>query len=215
LPRFCFGAALVLIAASFSWAQEFSPSGKNEIVGTFGRTFISDQGVVNSGLNDSTLEYGAALSFEVNYARILHTTDWFDFALELPATFNPHEDLHYDANQIPKHYSSSFITPAARLRLIPGLAFSPWLSFGGGFGHFEASSELIYGGTNPGKRGSTTGVLQGGVGLDTHVPWRMMKRYIFRFEARDDWSGVPPINVSTGKTRQHNYYLGGGLAFGF
>jgi len=24
------------------------------------------------------------------------------------------------------------------------------------------------------------------------------------------WSGVPPINVNMGKTRQHNYYVGGG-----
>jgi hypothetical protein len=34
-------------------------------------------------------------------------------------------------------------------------------------------------------------------------------------EARDDWSGMPPINVNTGKNRQHNYYVAGGLVYRF
>ena len=76
-----------------------------------------------------------------------------------------------------------------------------------------ASKNLLFGGTNSGPRINTTGVLQGGVGMDVRLPGLRSTR--FRVEARDDWSGEPPINVNTGKTRQHNYYVGGGLVFHF
>jgi hypothetical protein len=189
-------------------------AGKNEVAGTFGHTFISDQSVPNSGLADSTISHGAGYSFAVNYARILRDSDWADFAIEFPVIFNPDEDLHYFTNQIPEAYSSIFATPAARLRFFPDVAFSPWVSFGGGFGHFQASSNLLFYGKNAGNRGDTTGVLQGGVGLDVHIHKRI-QRLKLRVEARDDWSGVPPINVNTGKTRQHNYYVAGGLVYKF
>lgn len=202
---------LVLIATAIAFAQE---AGKNEIAGTFGHTFVSDQGVPNSGLSNSIINHGAGYSFEINYARILRGYDWADFAIELPAIFNPDEDLHYFTNQIPQQYSSFFITPAARVRFFPEVAFSPWISFGGGLGHFQASSNLLFFGKNTGNRGETTGVLQGGVGLDVHIP-RRIQRLKIRVEARDDWSGMPPLNVNTGKTRQHNYYVAGGLVYRF
>jgi hypothetical protein len=201
----------VLIATAIAFAQE---AGKNEIAGTFGHTFISDQGVPNSGLSNSIINHGEGFSFEINYARILRGYDWADFAIELPVTFNPDEELHYFTDQIPQGYSSFFITPAARVRFFPNVNVSPWISFGGGLGHFQASSSLLFFGKNNGNRGETTGVVQGGVGLDVHIP-RVGQRLKIRVEARDDWSGVPPLNVNTGKTRQHNYYVAGGLMYRF
>jgi hypothetical protein len=201
----------VLIATAIAFAQE---AGKNEIAGTFGHTFISDQGVPNSGLSNSIINHGEGFSFEINYARILRGYDWADFAIELPVTFNPDEELHYFTDQIPQGYSSFFITPAARVRFFPNVNVSPWISFGGGLGHFHASSSLLFFGKNNGNRGETTGVVQGGVGLDVHIP-RVGQRLKIRVEARDDWSGVPPLNVNTGKTRQHNYYVAGGLMYRF
>ena len=200
---------LTATATAIAFAQE----GKNEVAGTFGHSFISDQGVPNSGLSNSTISHGAGYSFEVDYARILRAADWADFAIEVPVTLNPDEDLHYFTDQIPESYSSFFITPAARVRFFPDVDFSPWVSFGGGLGHFQASSNLLFFGKNTGNRGETTGVLQGGVGLDLHIPRRT--RLKIRVEARDDWSGIPPINVNTGKTRQHNYYVAGGLVYRF
>ncbi len=201
----------LLIATTGAFAQD---AGKNEISGTFGHTFISDQGVLNSGLSNSIINHGEGFSFEINYARILRAYDWADFAIELPATFNPDEDLHYFADQIPEGYSSIFITPAARVRFFPGVNVSPWISFGGGLGHFQASSNLLFFGKNDGNRGEITGVVHGGVGLDVHIPGPV-RRLKIRVEACDDWSGLPPLNVNTGKTRQHNYYVAGGLVYRF
>ena len=36
-----------------------------------------------------------------------------------------------------------------------------------------------------------------------------------RGEARDFNSGVPQLNVDTGKSRQHNYFVGGGVVWRF
>jgi hypothetical protein len=201
----------LLIATTGAFAQD---AGKNEISGTFGHTFISDQGVLNSGLSNYIINHGEGFSFQINYARILRAYDWADFAIELPATFNPDEDLHYFADQIPEGYSSIFITPAARVRFFPGVIVSPWISFGGGLGHFQASSNLLFFGKNDGNRGEITGVVHGGVGLDVHIPGPVRRLKIL-VEACDDWSGLPPLNVNTGKTRQHNYYVAGGLVYRF
>lgn len=208
-------SAVIVFAAIVASAQDFSRFGKNEIAGTFGHTFISDQAVPNSGLSNPIVSHGAGYTFTVAYARILHSNDWMDLAAEIPATINPDEKLHYATNAIPYSYSSVFITPAARVRFVPDVAFSPWFSFGGGFGYFHASSNLIYFGANTGDRSKTTGVLQFGAGIDVRIPCRALAPLRIRAEFRDHWSDVPPINLDTGKTHQHNYYVGGGLVYRF
>ncbi len=132
-------------------------------------------------------------------------------ALEVPFVVDPDEDVHAAQNLVPKQYSSFFVTPAARLNVFPATSVSPWVSFGGGFGHFSESSTLEFGGTNPGKTGTTTGVLQAGVGLDV----KLYKNFSLRGEAREFWSGVPQLNVDTGKSRQYNLFAGGGIVWHF
>ena len=124
---------------------------------------------------------------------------------------NPDEDLHAAQNVVPKQYFSLFVTPAARLNVFPDSGLSPWISFGGGFGHFSESSDLVFGGPNPGNTGTNTGVLQAGVGLDVKI----VSRFTLRGEARDFWSGVPQLNVDSGKSRQHNIFVGGGVVWHF
>src|ERR1700724_3777168 len=122
LRRFCLTVVLVISTVAIAWAQDIDQEGRNEVAGTVGRTFISDQGVPNSGLANSIINHGTGFSFEVNYARILRGSDWADLALEVPVIVDPDEDLHYFSNQIPQQYSSLFVTPAARVRLFPDVA---------------------------------------------------------------------------------------------
>jgi hypothetical protein len=129
----------------------------------------------------------------------------------VPVVFNFDQDVNSGANVVPSGYSTYFITPAARVNLFPATAVSPWVSFGGGFGHFSETSGLIFGGTNPGKS-KTTGVLQAGFGLDVRI-WR---RISIRGDVRDFWSGEPDFPLApTGKTRQHNFFVGGGAIWHF
>jgi hypothetical protein len=43
---------------------------KNDLTGIIGRTFVSDQGVLNANLFDNNMHFGEGLTFEVNYGVI-------------------------------------------------------------------------------------------------------------------------------------------------
>jgi hypothetical protein len=206
--------AISIISAVNVVAQrnELSGAQKNELSGVLGRTFVSNQGITGSTGLGNLLRFGNGLSFEINYARRVMTTDIFSLSAEIPLVVNPDEDLHAPApNQIPQQYSSFMAAPSARLNLFPAVAVSPWISFGGGFAHYGESSTLLFGGKNTGSTGTNTGVLQGGLGLDV----KLVRSFSLRGEVRDFWAGVPHLDVNTGKSRQHNYFVGAGLLWRF
>jgi hypothetical protein len=89
------------------------------------------------------------------------------------------------------------------------------VSFGGGFGYFSENKNLIYYGTNP-AGSSTTGVIQGGLGLDVSPFGHRLRHFSIRGEVRDFFSGTPDFPLAdTGKSRQHNYFVGGGFMWHF
>jgi hypothetical protein len=190
---------------------------KNELTGMIGRMIISDQGV--HGPNTPTINpyvrSGKGLTFEVSYARRLWSTPVLGLSGEIPAAFNLDEDLGSGADVVPKNYQQIFITPALRLNLFPETAVSPWVSVGGGFAHFSENKDLNYYGANPGGS-STSGVLEIGLGLDL-MPFRgRFKSFGFRAQGRDFWSGAPNLPLAgTGESRQHNYFVGGGVLWRF
>jgi len=199
--------AVGVLVSGLATAQEE----KNQLTGIVGRTFVSNQGIKGATFSNPFVRFGKGFTFEVNYSRYLLTTPVFALSGEVPVVFNLDQDVNSGANVVPSDYRSYFITPAARVNLFPATAVSPWVSFGGGFGHFSEKSSLIFGGTNPGKS-KTTGVLQAGFGLDVRI-WR---RISIRGEVRDFWSGEPDFPLApTGKTRQHNFFVGGGAIWHF
>jgi hypothetical protein len=181
---------------------------QNELSGLIGRTLISDQGIKGGTFFDNNVHFGKGLTFEVNYARRVLAPGLASLSLEVPVVVNWDEDLASDAAQVPKSFKSYFVTPSARLNVFANSAVSPWVSLGGGIGRFSESSTQVSG---AGKTGTTTGALQAGLGLDV----RLFGRFSLRGEVRDFWSGVPPLNVDTGKTRQHNVFVAGGIVWHF
>jgi hypothetical protein len=190
---------------------------KNEVTGMLGRIFISDQGIhgPNAPTVNPFVRSGKGLTFEINYARHFLGTDVYAISLEVPAVFNLDEDLGSGGDLVPSDYKQIFVTPAVRLNLFPATKLSPWVSLGGGLAHFSESSNLNYYGANPG--GSTnSGVLQAGVGIDVSLWPRRFRHFSLRGEARDFYSGTPDLPLAdTGKTRQHNYFVAGGLVWRF
>lgn len=191
---------------SVAGAQE-----KNELTGLIGRTFVSDQGVTGTSTPGALLTSGAGLSFEANYGRRLMDLGLVALTGEVPFVVNFSEKTHFDLNLVPKDYKSFFVTPSVRANLFPRSGISPWVSAGGGFGYFKENSTLEFGGANPGKTGTTTGIFQMGVGLDV----KLFSRFSVRGEARDFFSGIPQLNVDTGKSRQHNFFVGAGVIWHF
>ena len=184
---------------------------KYEIAGSVGRTFISDQGVLGANPADPNLHFGNGLTYGANFARRFLDIGLLSVSVEVPFVFTPTTKVHFNTGLAVRNFRSYFVTPAARVNLFPSTAFSPWVSVGGGFGRFGESSTLEFGDPNPGKTGTTSGVFQTGGGLDV----RLVGPLKLRGEIRDWFSGVPQLNVSTGKTRQHNIFVGGGAVFTF
>lgn len=201
--------SLVILAATSAIAQE-----KNEIGGMLGRTFVSDQGINGATFFDPVIHFGKGITIEGNYARRFLITPLFAVAGEVVGAYNVDQDLNggaYGSAVVPTGYKALFITPAARLNLFPTTAVSPWVSFGAGFGYFNQASTLVYGGTNPGKN-TTNAVIQGGLGLDV----KLVGNFRIRGEVRDFWSGEPDFPLAdTGKSRQHNYFVAGGVVWRF
>ena len=184
---------------------------KNELSGLIGRTFVSNQGIQGATFLNPTVHFGNGLTFEVNYGRRILRGGFASLTLEVPTVVNLDEDLNAGTNELPESYKSFFVAPSARLNIFSETAVSPWVSFGGGWGYFKESDKAVFFGPNLGKTGTSTGVYQVGVGLDVKVvSWLTV-----RGEARDFNSGVPQLNVDTGKTRQHNYFVGGGVVWHF
>jgi hypothetical protein len=181
---------------------------QNEVSGLIGRTIISQQGIKGGTFFDNNVHFGKGLTFEVNYARRVLGPGFASLSLEVPVVVNWDEDLASDAAQVPKSFKSYFVTPSARLNVFANSGVSPWVSLGGGIGRFSESSSQVSG---AGNTGTTTGALQVGLGLDV----RFYGRFSLRGEVRDFWSGVPQLNVDTGKTRQHNYFAAGGIVWHF
>lgn len=183
---------------------------KNELTGIIGRIFISDQGVLNSNLFNNDLHHGRGLTFEANYGRHIWGEGFTRLTFEVPAVFDLDEDLNFAANSVPASYKAFFVTPSLRANVFATTAISPWVSLGGGVGRFSPSSNLEFGGPSNAKS-STTGVMQIGLGLDV----RIKPRWSLRGGVRDFWSGTPNTLVDTGKSRQHNYFVGGGVIWRF
>jgi hypothetical protein len=211
MSRKKFGIA-VLVAMTILAASAVAQEKKNELSGLIGRTFISDQGVTGEITSDPILHSGNGLTFQANYGRRLMGGGFAALTFEVPFVVNYDEKVHFSVNRVPEKYRSYFVTPSVRANIFAANAVSPWVSFGGGFGHFSESSTLEFGGLpNPGKTGTSTGIFQMGVGLDVKI-WHA---FSVRGEARDFFSGIPQLNVDTGKSRQHNIFAGGGVVWHF
>ncbi|MBZ5721641.1 MAG: porin family protein [Acidobacteriia bacterium] len=197
--------AMALLAAHAAAQQ------KNEVAVVVGRIFVDGQKVPNTNFFNNTVNFGEGLTFEGSYGRRIKGGEFAALTFEVPVLFTPDQQLNYGINTIPESYKAFFVTPSLRASIFAANAVSPWVSFGGGFGHFSESSTLVFGGPNPGKTGTTTGVFQIGVGADV----RIWKNFSLRGEWRDYSSGVPQLNVNTGKSRQSNYFVGGGVVWHF
>jgi hypothetical protein len=192
----------VLVLVSSALAQV------NEVSITAGRTFVSTQTVPTTGL---PVHFANEESVAFNYGRFLKTFKVFGLYAELPVAIYPRMDVNYHLGTTPKDIGALFVTPSVRVNIFSGESVTPWVSVGGGYGRFREAPVTLYENPNPGSTGTNTGVVQFGAGLDVWV-WHSWGG---RFEARDFYSGNPALNVDTGRSRQHNYYLGVGVIHRF
>ena len=88
-------------------------------------------------------------------------------------------------------YAIIFLTPHVRVKFHPTGAFSPWLSFGGGYARFLEKAPTAAPSFKP---GTNTGTFVFGGGVDTRTVVQVLKIPIgFRIEVRDFYSGPPQL----------------------
>jgi hypothetical protein len=110
-------------------------------------------------------------------------------------------------------YAFIFLTPHVRVKFHPAGAFSPWLSFGGGYARFLEKAPTAAPSFKP---GTNTGTFVFGGGVDTRTVIRVLKIPIgFRIEVRDFYSGLPNYNQKVTSNLQNNLAFTGGLLIRF
>lgn len=210
--RFLGAIVPVIVLASSACAQMSYFLPKNDVSATAGTEFVSTQTVYNTGLSfNPSLHFGNPIAFAFNYSRLLKTASIFGIRAELPVGIYPRMNLNLAAHGIPKDIGALFVTPSVRANIFTNDSVSPWVSVGGGYGHFRYAPVDEFYGANAGPTSSNTGVVQFGAGLDVYF-WN---RWGFRAEARDFYSGEPSYNVDTNRSRQHNFYVGVGVLHRF
>ncbi len=160
----------------------------------------------------TTFTLGTRKPSGLNYSRLLKTHGIFGLSVEVPVAAVIDMDLNAVKNLIPENYKAFYVAPSARLNFFHDQGVSPWVSFRGRLRPLQDGRapdfRRVQSWPNQHEHGS---VLQFGAGLDVW-PWHS---WGLRLEARDFWSGVPDLNVDTGRSRQHNYYVGGGVIYRF
>lgn len=179
----------------------------NEVSLTGGRIFVSTQSASSTGF---PIHFGDDATIAFDYARLLRSRGIFGLYVECPVAIDFRMDVNYSLGTTPKDLGALFITPSARLNIFASDSVTPWVSAGAGYGRFRESPVTLYENPNP-TSGTNSAVIQFGAGLDVWY-W---PRWGLRFEARDFYSGEPALNVDTGNSRQHNYYVGAGVMHRF
>jgi hypothetical protein len=102
--------AIAVLATATILVTGAAAQDKNELAGSIGRTFVSNQGVPGANFFDNEIHFGNGLSFEVTYGRrILGSQDSLvTLTAEVLFVVNPDQDLNFGMNVIPESYSSFF-----------------------------------------------------------------------------------------------------------
>ena len=202
--------AILLLCLAAVHAQCWA-AGKNELAFLTGATQTPGLGIAG---NSSSVEVGSGFTLQLTYARRISETRALAWYLEFPAVAIPLQDVTSNIGATATNYDSFFIAPSLRLKFRPDEGFAPWFSAGGGYALFDESAKRRDG-THNVTRGTSTGTLQFGGGIDVRTPIKVLFPIGLRVEVRDFYSGKPTYNVRTDSTLQHNVVFSGGLLLTF
>jgi len=193
-------AALFLISNS-ARAQQF------ELGLSIGALKSGDHTLAATG----SIKADTGFAYEVNFAARVYNVHLAALYVEVPFAGTPSTGLTSSNPFSPSDYSSFFLTPGLKLKLLPVAPISPYGFVGAGFARFHSSSSLINGQSNTGDQSATRGAVDFGAGVD----WKVMPFFSVRGEVRDFYSGTPRFNINVIGDKQHNVLVSGGVVFRF
>jgi hypothetical protein len=199
-----------LILLAIACVSTMALAQKADIGVTVGGSFVSDtQGAfLLPPPTNVTLQTDHHLFIEGTLAFRLLDAKVASLHVELPIAAIPSQKITFATapSAVIDHLSSTFITPALRLKFVPASPIAPWVSFGGGWAHYSLDS----------GNSSSKAALQYGGGLDFKTGLPVLG---FRAEVRDFVTGDPSLNVislaNTSGFHHHNILAGGGIILRF
>lgn len=195
--------AMMFLSANSAFAQ------KHEVAFTSGGLKIGERGFDLP--RPGRLRFGTGFTYQFSYARRLFDGKVAALYFELPFAGTPRTKVEASNVFSPRSYSSIFFTPGIKLKLLPGLKYSPYVMAGGGVARFNESSTLTNDQPNANQSSNTDGVFDFGAGIDV----RVFSILSIRGEVRDFYSDLPPLNVRALKDRQHNALISAGFVLRF
>lgn len=184
---------------------------KADVAFVIGGSFVSDTQktfLVPSTTLTSTIKTDHHIFYEGALAVRLLDAKAASLHVELPIAGMPSQTLKFSnvSTVTLNDFSTLFITPGLRLKLLPVAPVSPWVSFGGGWARYALS------GTSNSK-----GAIQYGGGLD----FKLAPLIGLRLEVRDFVTGDPDFGLTSvlagndGGLHHHNILAGGGIVLRF
>ena len=201
----CFILLAVLCASTCALAQ------KADVAFVIGGSFVSDTQktfLVPSTSLTSTVKTDHHVFYEAAIAVRMLNAEVASLHLELPIAGIPSQSLKFAnvPNITVNDFSTLFITPGLRLKLLPVAPISPWVSFGGGWARYAISGNS-----------NNKGAIQYGGGLD----FKLAPVIGLRAEVRDFVTGDPNFGLTSVLTgndsglHHHNILVGGGIVLRF
>ncbi len=194
---------VILVSATVSLAQ------KHEIAVTSGALRTGDHDIILP--NPGFLRTGTGFTYQVSYAQRFFDARVAALYFEIPLTVTPRTEIDSSNALSPRSYSTVFITPGIKLKLLPGSKYSPYGVVGVGYARFNESETSVNNEPNPGDRGTNRAAVHIGGGLDV----RVFPFVSLRGEVRDYYSGKPEFNAELLGDRQHNFMVSAGIVFRF
>jgi len=169
---------------------------KNDIGVTVGGYFTAD----------TPLNLGAAFALEGSYARQIAHLPIISIYGEAPVAESFTSSIpDLNGTELSRNYTSLFITPGLRVRLIPTFFLSPYVAAGLGYGRFNRN---LYNGTT---ETDSAFALDLGAGLDIKI----LPFISLRGEVRDFNSSSLSLPSIISAGRQNNLFVTVGLSVKF
>ena len=153
---------------------------------------------------------GTGLTYQLNYSRRFFDGKVAGLYFEFPLVITPSTKLKPSNVVLPRSYSALFFTPGIKLKLVPGLKWSPYGFVGVGVSRLNTSDTDLDGQPVNGESRVRAAYDFGG-GIDVKV----FSRVSLRGEVRDFYSGTPQFDVNLLKDRQHNFLISAGIVVRF
>jgi hypothetical protein len=199
----------LILTAMFVLAATRATDGQGRELGVvFGGVDSGSRELVPAGSGSADISTSFAL--EVAFDQRVINAHIASLYLELPVIVAPSVGVGSANVLLPRSYSSVFVAPGLKLKILPVGGFSPYLVLGGGLAHFSSGSTTQNDSIGNGG-GATSAAYDFGGGLDM----RVLPLIGIRVEVRDVSSGNPSFNVPVVGGRQHNVLFGAGIVLRF